>query len=266
MRILSFNANGIRSAANKGFFDWLQGRTRTSSACRKPRRRNTSSPIRCSGPTGYHCFYRDATTKKGYSGVAIYARSEPDEVRTALGWAPFDDEGRYIEARFGKLSVVSLYMPSGSSGDERQDFKFDVMDWLSRSSTNGSPAAATTCCAATGTSCARATTSRTGLEPEEFRLPAAGTRVAQRTDRRRLRRRHAGSEKGLERQLPRRQARCGRIHLVVATRRGAREQRRLAHRLPDRHAVAARPRVKGCFVTPSPRFSDHAPYTVDYAE
>ena len=81
-------------------------------------------------PDGHHCFYRDATTKKGYSGVAIYSRSEPDEVCTKLGWAPFDDEGRYIEARFGKLSVVSLYVPSGSSGEERQQFKFKAMDWL----------------------------------------------------------------------------------------------------------------------------------------
>ena len=82
-------------------------------------------------PSGHHCmFLQDASTKKGYSGVAIYARREPDEVRTALGWAPFDDEGRYIEARFGNLSVVSFYIPSGSSGDLRQGFKFEVMEWL----------------------------------------------------------------------------------------------------------------------------------------
>ena len=62
--------------------------------------------------------------------MAIYAKREPDEVRTALGWEPFDCEGRYIEARFGKLSVVSLYVPSGSSGEERQQFKFKVMDWI----------------------------------------------------------------------------------------------------------------------------------------
>ena len=69
-------------------------------------------------------------SKKGYSGVAIYARREPDEVRSGLGWAPFDDEGRYIEARFGNLSLVSFYIPSGSSGEMRQGFKFQVMDWL----------------------------------------------------------------------------------------------------------------------------------------
>ncbi|OZB72608.1 MAG: DNA-(apurinic or apyrimidinic site) lyase, partial [Lysobacterales bacterium 13-68-4] len=68
--------------------------------------------------------------KKGYSGVAIYARREPDAVLTELGWDEFDNEGRYIEARFGKLSVVSLYFPSGSSGEERQQFKFRAMDWI----------------------------------------------------------------------------------------------------------------------------------------
>jgi exodeoxyribonuclease-3 len=81
-------------------------------------------------PDGYRAFFKDASTKKGYSGVAIYANREPDEVRTQLGWAPFDDEGRYIEARFGNLSVVSFYIPSGTSGEERQAFKFKAMDWL----------------------------------------------------------------------------------------------------------------------------------------
>ncbi|NEL43149.1 MAG: exodeoxyribonuclease III, partial [Xanthomonas perforans] len=63
-------------------------------------------------PAGYKAWFRDASTKKGYSGVAIYAKQAPDEVRTALGWPEFDEEGRYIEARFGNLSVVSFYIPS----------------------------------------------------------------------------------------------------------------------------------------------------------
>lgn len=81
-------------------------------------------------PAGYKAWFRDASTKKGYSGVAIYAKREPDEVRTALGWPEFDEEGRYIEARFGNLSVVSFYIPSGSSGELRQGYKFQVMEWL----------------------------------------------------------------------------------------------------------------------------------------
>ncbi len=130
MRIVSFNANGIRSAANKGFFDWLSER-RADVVCvqeTKAQEHQLTDPI--FRPEGRHCFYRDASTKKGYSGVAIYARREPDEVRTALGWDAFDEEGRYIEARFGNLSVVSFYIPSGTSGDLRQGFKYEVMDWL----------------------------------------------------------------------------------------------------------------------------------------
>jgi exodeoxyribonuclease III len=81
-------------------------------------------------PAGYHVAFRDASTKKGYSGVALYSKQKPDEYISGLGWAEFDEEGRYLEARFGDLSVVSLYLPSGSSGDERQQFKFKVLDWI----------------------------------------------------------------------------------------------------------------------------------------
>ncbi|MBX3698385.1 MAG: exodeoxyribonuclease III [Dokdonella sp.] len=130
MRIISFNANGIRSAASKGFFDWLREQKADVTCIQETKAQEDQLTDPMFKPDRHHCFYKDATTKKGYSGVAIYSRREPDEVRTALGWAPFDDEGRYIEARFGNLSVVSFYIPSGSSGDLRQGFKFEVMDWL----------------------------------------------------------------------------------------------------------------------------------------
>lgn len=130
MRIISFNANGIRSAASKGLFDWLRLQKADVTCIQETKAQEDQLVDPMFRPDGHHCFYKDATTKKGYSGVAILSRREPDEVRTALGWAPFDDEGRYIEARFGNLSVVSFYIPSGSSGDLRQGFKFEVMDWL----------------------------------------------------------------------------------------------------------------------------------------
>ena len=129
MRIISLNANGIRSAATKGVFDWLRAQQADVVCLQETKAQEDQLTDPCFRPLG-HCAYRDAITKKGYSGVAIYSRREPDEVRTSLGWAPFDDEGRYIEARFGNLSVVSFYIPSGSSGDVRQGFKFEVMDWL----------------------------------------------------------------------------------------------------------------------------------------
>ncbi|UXI68243.1 exodeoxyribonuclease III [Tahibacter amnicola] len=130
MRIVSFNANGIRSAATKGFFDWLATHKPDILCLQETKAQEHQLADAQFRPKGYHTYFRDATTKKGYSGVAIYSRQEPDEVRTSLGWAPFDDEGRYIEARYGNLSVVSLYVPSGSSGDERQQFKFKAMEWI----------------------------------------------------------------------------------------------------------------------------------------
>ena len=130
MRIISLNANGIRSAATKGVFDWLRAQHADVVCLQETKAQEDQLTDPMFRPDGHHCFYRDATSKKGYSGVAIYAKREPDAVLTELGWDEFDNEGRYIEARFGKLSVVSLYFPSGSSGEERQQFKFRAMDWI----------------------------------------------------------------------------------------------------------------------------------------
>ena len=130
MRIISFNANGLRSAASKGFFDWFASQKADVLCVQETKAQEHQLSDVAFRPDGYQAWFKDASTKKGYSGVAIYSRREPDEVRTQLGWAPFDDEGRYLEARFGNLSVVSFYIPSGSSGEERQAFKFEVMAWL----------------------------------------------------------------------------------------------------------------------------------------
>lgn len=129
MRILSFNANGLRSAASKGFFEWFNTQDIDVLCVQETKAQVHQLTDAAFRPAGYHAWFKDAQ-KKGYSGVAIYSRRAPDDIRTALGWAPFDDEGRYIEARFGNLSVVSFYIPSGSSGAERQGFKEAVMAWL----------------------------------------------------------------------------------------------------------------------------------------
>jgi exodeoxyribonuclease-3 len=130
MRIVSFNANGIRSATDKGFFRWFAKQGADVLCLQETKAQEHQLAGKRFLPKGYRALFRDASTKKGYSGVAIYSRREPDEVRTALGWPAFDEEGRYLEARFGELSVVSFYIPSGSSGELRQGFKFEVMDWL----------------------------------------------------------------------------------------------------------------------------------------
>ncbi len=130
MRICSFNANGLRSAASKGFFNWFSTQDIDVLCVQETKAQAAQLADPALRPAGWHAHFRDATTKKGYSGVGIYSRLAPDAVLTELGWDAFDEEGRYIEARFGDLSVVSLYFPSGSSGDERQQFKFRCMDWF----------------------------------------------------------------------------------------------------------------------------------------
>lgn len=130
MRIISLNANGIRSAGRKGVFEWLRAQDADVVCLQETKAQEDQLTDTMYRPDNHHhCFYRDAR-KKGYSGVAIHARREPDQVLTELGWEPFDDEGRYIEARFGNLSVISLYFPSGTSGEERQQFKFQAMAWF----------------------------------------------------------------------------------------------------------------------------------------
>ena len=140
MRIISFNANGIRAAERKGFFNWLPSQ-QADVVCiqeTKAQEHQLTAEVFC--PSGYHCFYHDAI-KKGYSGVAIYSRKEPDEIIKGIGWEDVDAEGRFIEARFGKLSVISLYLPSGSSSEERQAIKFKFLDrfmpWLRDAAQNG---------------------------------------------------------------------------------------------------------------------------------
>ncbi len=129
MRIISINTNGIRAAARKGFFQWLP-QQQADVVCiqeTKAQIHQLDDPIY--HPKDFHCYYVDAQ-KKGYSGVALYARREPDEIIKGLDWPEMDDEGRCIEARFVNLSVISLYLPSGSSGELRQSFKFQILDKL----------------------------------------------------------------------------------------------------------------------------------------
>jgi exodeoxyribonuclease-3 len=129
MRIISLNANGIRAAARKGFFEWL-ARQQADVVCiqeTKAQQDQLKDPVFY--PDGHHVYYHDAE-KKGYSGVAIYTPHEPDRVDHGIGWPAMDSEGRWLRADFGDLSVISLYLPSGSSAEERQEFKYETMAYL----------------------------------------------------------------------------------------------------------------------------------------
>jgi exodeoxyribonuclease-3 len=126
-KIITCNTNGIRAAARKGFFDWLQ-KEQPDVVCiqeTKAQEDQLTDPV--FSPAGYHCYYNDAI-KKGYSGTALYSKVEPQRVITRLGWDPADSEGRYLQADFKGLSVISLYMPSGSSSEEVLQKKLRFMD------------------------------------------------------------------------------------------------------------------------------------------
>lgn len=127
MKIISFNANGIRAAARNGFYDWLHTQN-ADFVCIQETKAQTHQLITDSlfYPDEYFCDYFDAQ-KKGYSGVAIYARNKPQQIIKGIGFDYCDLEGRYIQFDYPKLSVVSLYLPSGTSGDGRQDVKYKFL-------------------------------------------------------------------------------------------------------------------------------------------
>ena len=131
MKIVTCNVNGIRSALSKGFFDWYK-RQRADILCLQELKahedqinlnlmlpKNTFSYLKCA-------------EKKGYSGVSIHTKKKPDKIIYEYGDKEFDKEGRYVEAQFGNLSIISLYAPSGSSGDERQAAKFRFLKSFKR--------------------------------------------------------------------------------------------------------------------------------------
>ncbi|CAI8857804.1 MULTISPECIES: exodeoxyribonuclease III [Burkholderia] len=127
MRVITANLNGIRSAAKKGFFEWL-GEQNADCVCVQEIKVSADDlPADFVEPHGFRSYFHHAE-KKGYSGAGMYSRHEPDDVIIGFGSSEFDPEGRYVEARYGKLSVVSVYVPSGSSGEERQQAKYRFMD------------------------------------------------------------------------------------------------------------------------------------------
>ena len=127
LRIITLNLNGIRSAWNKGFGAWAEKQAADVICLQELKAQLPDLAPEMKAPEGFHAFYHCAE-KRGYSGVGRWCRHEPDAVIEGVGNAEFDAEGRYLRADFGKLSVISLYVPSGSSSPERQEAKFRFLD------------------------------------------------------------------------------------------------------------------------------------------
>lgn len=133
MKVISINVNGIRSAGRKGMFEWLKTVDADVICLQELKAQPDQIEDELYHPEGYHSYFHSAE-KKGYSGVGIYCKQKPSAVHIGLGavsdgdWSDVDSEGRYIQVDFDGVSVASLYMPSGSAKEERQDFKYDMME------------------------------------------------------------------------------------------------------------------------------------------
>ncbi len=126
MKIISYNVNGIRAAWKKGFLEWIQFVNPDIICIQETKAQPDQIPVFELQEIGYFTYIFSAK-KKGYSGVAIITKQEPDNVVYGMGISKYDDEGRFIRADYKDISVVSVYHPSGSSGELRQAFK---MQWL----------------------------------------------------------------------------------------------------------------------------------------
>ncbi|MCX7670226.1 MAG: exodeoxyribonuclease III [Anaerolineae bacterium] len=127
LKIVTLNLNGIRSAVRKGWLDWLAGADADIVCVQELKAQAADLSPAEHHPASYHAYFHFAE-KKGYSGVGLYARQPPLQVSEGIGVAEFDAEGRYLRADWTKLSVISLYVPSGSASPERQAAKFRFME------------------------------------------------------------------------------------------------------------------------------------------
>ena len=127
MRVITANLNGIRSATSKGFLDWMR-RQRADIVCVQEVKAQQDQLTPAMLAPGVLRGYFSLAEKKGYAGVGLYCQREPDAVHRGFGSGEHDGEGRYVQADFGKLSVVSIYLPSGSAGPHRQESKFRFME------------------------------------------------------------------------------------------------------------------------------------------
>lgn len=126
MKIITYNVNGIRAALNKGFADWLKKESPDILCLQEIKAMEDQIPLSLFEEAGYR-YYFFPSERRGYSGVGILTKREPDKVVKGMDMPLYDTEGRFIRADYGELSVVSVYHPSGTMGDVRQDFK---MEWL----------------------------------------------------------------------------------------------------------------------------------------
>ncbi len=127
MKIISYNLNGIRAAIGKGLLDWLQAESPDVFCIQESKAQPEQIDTFAMQELGYHSYVHSAE-KKGYSGVCIFSKTMPDKVVAGMGIEKYDREGRVLRADFGDITVVCVYIPSGTTGDVRQDFKMEFLE------------------------------------------------------------------------------------------------------------------------------------------
>jgi exodeoxyribonuclease-3 len=127
MRIISYNVNGIRAAINKGFVDWLKTDPADIICLQEIKAMKENVPLEQIEALGFETYWFSAE-KKGYSGVAVFTKIKPDDVCYGCGIEQSDIEGRMIRLDFGDISLINTYIPSGTSGELRQTYKYQWLD------------------------------------------------------------------------------------------------------------------------------------------
>lgn len=127
MRIISYNVNGLRAAINKGFIDWLKSDPADVVCLQETKAQKENVDHTPFLELGYSDYWFSAQ-KKGYSGVAVFSKIKPDSVQYGTGHKVSDDEGRVVQLDFGDVRLVNAYFPSGTTGGERQAFKYSWLD------------------------------------------------------------------------------------------------------------------------------------------
>lgn len=129
MRIISYNVNGIRAAITKGLLEWMRTDPADIICLQETKASKENVDHKLFNDLGYHDYWFSAQ-KKGYSGVAVFTKIKPDHVEYGTGHQVSDDEGRVIQLDFGDIRLINAYMPSGTTGDERQAYKYVWLDEL----------------------------------------------------------------------------------------------------------------------------------------
>ena len=127
MRIISYNVNGIRAAIKKGFIDWLKTDPADIICLQETKAEKENIDVQEIEQLGYQTYWFSAQ-KKGYSGVAIFTKIKPSKIELGHQLEQSDFEGRVIRADFGDITLINAYFPSGTSGDERQTYKYQWLD------------------------------------------------------------------------------------------------------------------------------------------